>query len=217
MPDIKLFLKNNWEIVTFAVVCIISIAAFAVFFPDFSSVSDEMVNSKGRFAVGERVLTEKSFGFVKPAILQAKDMARNPFAASVSVVTKPKPLPKPVVVPKVVEEKVEPEKVETTVENTEPQEPTPAEPPKPKFVQGLIKYVFQQRNSSGKTVAIVSIQVQGENDIFNETVAVGDTIRGISINMISKDELGLTNADGKRIAIPIGKVSRVIMSAETEQ
>ncbi|MBO4345526.1 MAG: hypothetical protein J5833_07210 [Victivallales bacterium] len=201
-------IKENWEAAVLVAACVLAAISVVVFFWGGREEENITATSKQQLA-RQKALSDKAFAFLKP---KAADCPRNPFELAVKKPEPPKPKPAP---PKEPEKKVEaPVVAVEPVKEPEPPKEEPvaevvAETPKPQPVLGTFEFVFQRRNSDGKTVAVVRTQLRGEA-LNGQTVGVGDVISGVRVLAISEDRIGLQDARGQRGTIPLGEKRNVI-------
>ncbi len=200
-------IKENWEAAVLAATCVLAVLSIVVFFCGGREEENVTATSRQQL-VRQKALSDKAFAFLKP---KAANCPRNPFELAVKKPEPPKPKPAP---PPPPEKKVEAPVVVEPVKEPEPPKEEPvtevvAEPPKPQPVVGTFEFVFQRRNSDGKTVAVIRTQLRGEA-LNGQTVGVGDVINGVKVLAISEDRIGLQDARGQRGTIPLGEKRNVI-------
>ena len=164
----------------------------------------------------ESALSAEAFAFLTPG--DAAELERNPFKVKLKAPEPPKPKP----VPKKEAPKVVEKPVEKPAEKPVEPKPEKVEPPAPQpqmayqIVPGVILFTFQQMNSTGKTVAILSAQSKG-TAAQTYTLGVGEEVNGATILAISEEALLVRDARNRRIAIPLGTKKQLWMKTMKEQ
>lgn len=211
------YCKKHWERIVFAGAVLISLCIWISML--FSGGELDEVSGGGKGKVERpNVLSGKAFAFLEPKRSGFGDGERNPFKLTIKAPETPKPKPQPVAKvpepvkeepkkpkpkPKKVEDKPEEETVTKTVEVAVVQ----------KKVPGILGFTFQQRNQSGKTVAIVKAQCNG-GDTEVMTVGVGDFAMGVQIMAISQDAILVKDANGNQGKVMLGNSRKMWMLEE---
>lgn len=193
------WLKNEWEIVTLAVM-VIAIAAWGIL---------SLLGDREEMAVGggipvmkaeEELVTESGKAFLKPGEVASIGTSSRPFSlpeAMRRVEEKPKPKPRP-----------EPPKPKPKPEPPKPKvvEPPKPEPPKPapvvvapKAIAGALFYAEAQMLADGTRVAIMKLTFASESQTV--AMAKGETMFGLNIVNITDNMVYLLDAKKRRVSL----------------
>lgn len=214
MKYLLLYFQKNWELAVLAATVILLLFIALPFLVSGTTLEEAMGSGKAALK-RESALSKNSFAFLGEGTTTL-EVERNPFKLTVKAPEPPKPKPAPPKVePKPVEKSKEPPKQEPA---PEPEQPVKA-PVEPlvvfQFVPGVIAFTFQQMNSTGKTVAIITAQSKGTQP-QNYTVGVGEEVNGAIIQSISEEALIVQDARKRRVAIPIGGKRQLWMRTRKE-
>ena len=214
MKYLLLHLQKNWEMAVLAIVAALVLLVLVPFFLVGGDVEDVMGSGKAALK-RESALSSEAFAFLN----QGKggvELERNPFKLRLKAPEPPKPKP----VPKKEEPKVVEKVPEAPVEAPEPKPEKVEQPALPQvafqFVPGVILFTFQQMNSTGKTVAIISVQSKG-SQAQTYTLGVGEEVNGATILAISEETILVRDAKNRRIAIPLGTKKQLWMKTKIEK
>ena len=213
MDELKKILKREWEMIALGVTLLLAAVLLIVALSYRST--DGWTFGRGAVSVNRPLkLKGSAFAFLRNGNAETT-IGRNPFSSGLSIPEPPKPVivkkSEPVVVappPPVVEEKVEAPAVEEVVEEVKA-----TEPKGPQKVIGFANYSFMNVNTSGKTVAVFSIQTS-QTDIENFALGVGESGGGVKVLAITNDALLLLDASNRRWKIPKGKPCRMVVLKE---
>ncbi|MBR4674182.1 MAG: hypothetical protein IKP00_06930 [Victivallales bacterium] len=214
MKYLLLYFQKNWEMAILAATIILLLFIVLPFFVSGTTL-DEIMGSGKAALKRESALSKNSFAFLDDGA-PALELERDPFKLTVKAPEPPKPKPAPPKTePKPVEKPKEPPKKAPA---PEPEQPAKG-PVRPQvvfqYVPGVIAFTFQQMNSTGKTVAIISAQSKGTQP-QNYTVGVGEEVNGAIIQSISDETLIVQDAQKRRVAIPIGSKRQLWMRIKKE-
>ena len=212
MKYLLLYFQKHWEVAVLYGTGILMLLVILPFLFSGSSI-EEMAGSRKGSLKRESALSANAFAFLDGSQM---DLAKNPFKLNIKAPEPPKPkMPPPKPAPKPVAPQPEPPKEEPKAEEVAPAKPI-APQVSYQIVPGVISFTFQQMNSSGKTVAILSAQSKG-TPIQNLTVGVGDDVIGATVLAISEETLLVRDARNRRIAIPIGTKKQLWMKLKQEK
>ena len=215
MKYLLLHLQKNWEMAVLAITAALMLCVLVPFFLMGRDVEEVMGSGKAAMK-RESALSAEAFAFLNHAENGA-ELERNPFKLKLKAPEPPKPKPPP--------KKEEPKEVKKAPEKPvePPPEPKPEKVEKPvqpqvafQFVPGVILFTFQQMNSTGKTVAIISAQSKG-SQAQTYTLGVGEEVNGATIIAISEEALYVRDARNRRIAIPLGTKKQLWMKTKIEK
>ena len=210
MKYLLLYFQKYWEVAVLYSTAILMLIVIVPFL--FTGSGIEEVTGSGKGALKrESALSQNAFAFLEDGKLE---LTKSPFKLNIKAPEPPKPKPAP---PKPAPKPAPP----PPPPKEEPKEEKP-EPPKPapqqvafQIVPGVITFTFQQMNSSGKTVAILSAQGRG-TPLQSFTVGVGDDVIGTTVLAISEETLLMRDAKNRRVAIPIGTKKQLWMKITQE-
>ena len=213
MKYLLLHLQKNWEMAVLAIIAALILCVLVPFFLVGRDVEEIMGSGKAALK-RESALSAAAFAFLNQE--DGTELERNPFKVKLKAPEPPKPKP----VPKKEEPKVVEKPQEKPVEPPPEPKPEKVEPVQQQvafqFVQGVILFTFQQMNSTGKTVAIITAQSKG-TPAQTYTLGVGEEVNGATILAISEEALLVRDARNRRITIPLGNKKPLWMKTKVEK
>ena len=215
MKYLLLQLQKNWEMAVLIVTAALLLCILVPFFLIGRDVEEVMGSGKAALK-RESALSAEAFAFLNQEENGA-ELERNPFKLKLKAPEPPKPKPSPKKEEPKVVEKPKPKPVEPP---PEPKQDKVEQPPQPQvafqFVPGVILFTFQQMNSTGKTVAIISAQSKG-TQAQTYTLGVGEEVNGATVLAISDEALLVRDARNRRITIPLGSKKQLWMKTKVEK
>lgn len=218
MNDLKDIIRHEWEICLSATLLLLcGCLAVVVFFAGKPADSSGLGGSNGQPA--QPLLADSALDFLRPASTPAQT-DRNPFRSPLQPPAPPEPpAPRPAQPPAVKPQPVSkpaPVKPAPTPPAAETAPATPP-PPAPVYFQRQLTFAYHQQDSTGKSIALIKWATT-PTDAEMQTLAIGDTLDGITILAITNDEVKAQDAYGKNVYLLFGKPRVVVgkkLPAET--
>ncbi|OGV43167.1 MAG: hypothetical protein A2X48_16305 [Lentisphaerae bacterium GWF2_49_21] len=197
--------QKDWEKTIFCISIILLLSAVFFFVFDLMSSKDADLSMSTNAPKPRSLLNEKALAFLDPVPPLGKD--EKPFYFQKTFAVKQ---PKKVTPPPPKPPKVEPKPPET--------KPPPPPPPKKTTVLTMryaefknIEFKGVTKSASGELLALISVFDSKTKETKDFTVAPGDKLDGLSVDMITSDMLMITNKKNETQAITLQSSEKVML------